>query len=97
MKTEIRVHGPLDVSRTLERYTAWGEDPVNRLVTGAFIRAVRVAGRWRGYELRWTGPVDGVRLLVSTPGDRNPRVLEAAVADVVTNSTITAERSRATF
>src|SRR5262245_29078198 len=82
MKTEIRVHGPLDVSRTLERYCAWGEDPVNRLVAGAFIRAGRVAGHWRGYELRWTGPVHGVRLLVSTPGDRSPRVLEAAVADV---------------
>jgi len=82
MKTEIRAHGPLDVPRTLERYVVWGEDPVNRLVDGAFVRAVRVAGRWRGYELRWTGPVDAVRLLVSTPGSRSVRVLEAAVADV---------------
>lgn len=82
MKTEIRVHGPLDVPRTLERYTIWGEDPVNRVVDGAFVRAIRVAGRWRGYELRWTGPVDAVRLVVATPGDRSPRALEAAVAEV---------------
>ena len=82
MRTEIRVHGPLDVPRTLERYTVWGEDPVNRLVKDVFLRAVCVAGRWRGYELRWTGSVDAVRLLVSTPGDRSPQVLEAAVAEV---------------
>jgi len=82
MKTEIRVNGPLDVLRTLERYRVWGEDPVNRLVDGAFFRAVRVAGRWRGYELRWTGHVDAERLLVSTPGDRRTRALEAAVDEV---------------
>jgi DNA-3-methyladenine glycosylase II len=82
MKTEIRVNGPLDVRRTLDRYRIWGEDPVNRLVGGAFLRAVRVGGRWRGYELRWTGHVDAERLQVSTPGDRSTRVLEAAVDDV---------------
>src|SRR6266850_6903802 len=82
MKTEIRVDGPLDVPRTLERYRVWGEDPVNRLVEGAFHRAIRVAGSWRGYELRWTGHVDAERLLVSTPGDRSTRVLEAAVDEV---------------
>jgi DNA-3-methyladenine glycosylase II len=82
MKTEIRVNGPLDVPRTLERYRVWGEDPVNRLIDGAFFRAVRVAGRWRGYELRWTGHVDAERLLVSTPGDRGIRALEAAVDEV---------------
>jgi 3-methyladenine DNA glycosylase/8-oxoguanine DNA glycosylase len=82
MKTEIRVDGPLDMLRTLERYRVWGEDPVNRLVDGAFLRAIRVADRWRGYELRWTGHVDAERLLVSTPGDRSTRVLEAAVDEV---------------
>ena len=82
MKTEIRVNGPLDVPRTLERYRVWGEDPANRLGNGAFVRAIQVAGRWRGYELRWAGTVDAARLLVSTPGDRSPRVLEAAVAEV---------------
>lgn len=82
MKTEIRVNGPLDVPRTLERYRVWGEDPVNRLDHGVFVRAIRVAGAWRGYELRWAGPVDAARLLVSTPGSRSTRVLEAAIDEV---------------
>lgn len=82
MKTEIRVDGPLDVPRTLERYRVWGEDPVNRLGSGNFLRAIQVEGCWRGYELRWAGPVDAARLLVSTPGGRSTRVLEAAVAEV---------------
>ena len=82
MKTEIRVNGPLDVPRTLERYRVWGEDPVNRLRPGVFVRAIRVAGAWHGYELRWSGTVDAARLLVSTPGNRSTRVLEAAVDEV---------------
>lgn len=82
MKTEIRVNGPLDVPRTLERYRVWGEDPVNRLGAGVFVRAIRVAGAWHGYELRWSGTVDAARLLVSIPGNRSARVLEAAVDEV---------------
>lgn len=82
MKTEIRVNGPLDVPRTLERYRVWGEDPVNRLGHGTFVRAIRMGGRWKGYELRWTGTVDAARLLVSTPGDRSTQVIEAAVDEV---------------
>ncbi len=82
MKAEIRVNGPLDVPRTLERYRVWGEDPVNRLVDGAFVRAVRVGETWTGFELRWSGSVDAPRLLVSTPNDRRPRALEAAVGEV---------------
>jgi len=82
MKAEIRVNGPLDVPRTLERYRVWGEDPVNRLVDGAFVRAVRVGETWTGFELRWSCSVDAPRLLVSTPNDRRPRALEAAVAEV---------------
>ena len=82
MKTEIRVEGFLDVPRTLQRFHLWGEDPANRLSPGVFRRAVKVAGRWRGYEVRWTGSVEGVRLLVSTPGERSARVLEAAADEV---------------
>ena len=82
MKTEIRVEGFLDVPRTLQRFHLWGEDPANRLSPGVFRRAVKVAGRWRGYEVRWTGSVEGARLLVSTPGERSARVLEAAADEV---------------
>jgi len=82
MKTEIRVEGFLDVPRTLQRFHLWGEDPANRLSPGVFRRAVKVAGRWRGYEVRWAGSVEGARLLVSTPGERSARVLEAAADEV---------------
>jgi DNA-3-methyladenine glycosylase II len=82
MKTEIQVEGFLDVPRTLQRFHLWGEDLANRLSPGVFRRAVKVAGRWRGYEVRWTGRVDGARLLVSTPKERGARVLEAAVDEV---------------
>jgi DNA-3-methyladenine glycosylase II len=82
MRTEIRVAGLLDVPRTLQRFHLWGDDPANRLLPGAFRRAVKVGGRWQGYEVRWAGRVDGARLLVSAPGNRSARVLEAAVDEV---------------
>jgi len=82
MKTEIRVHGCLDVPLTLERYRIWGEDPANRLAPGVFARAVKVAGRWHGYTVRWTGCLEEARLVVSTPGTRGPRGLEAAAVEV---------------
>src|SRR2546425_142780 len=63
MKTEIAVPGPLDAAQTLSRFHLWGEDPCNRLVGGSLVRAVEVAERWHGYELRWAGPVDGARLV----------------------------------
>lgn len=81
MKTEISVPGPLDAAHTLSRFHLWGEDPCNRLVGDALVRAVEVAGRWHGFELRWSGPVDAVRLSVSIPGLRSARVLDAAVAE----------------
>jgi len=82
MKTKIRVEGFLDVPRTLQRYRLWGEDPANRLSPGVFRRALKVGRRWHGYEVRWSGSVDGARLLVSTPGGRSASVLEAAVEEV---------------
>src|SRR3970040_1826637 len=82
MKTEIRVEGCLDAPRTLQRFHLFGEDPANRLSPGVFRRAVKVAGRWRGYEVRWSGSVDGARLVGSPPGGRrSARVLEAAAAE----------------
>lgn len=82
MMTEIRVEGVLDVPRTLQRYHLFGEDPANLLSPGVFRRAVKVAGRWRGYELRWRGSVHDARLLVSTPGGRSAIALEEAVSEV---------------
>ena len=52
------------------------------LMSTAFVRAVRLGETWTGFELRWSGSVDAPRLLVSTPGDRRTRALEAAVAEV---------------
>jgi DNA-3-methyladenine glycosylase II len=82
MKTEIRVDGCLDVPRTLQRFHRWGEDPANHLSPDVFRRAVKVSGRWHGYELRWRGRVDAARLVVSTPGRRSTRALEAAATEV---------------
>ena len=82
MDETLLVAGPLDVARTLSRYRAWGEDPANRLVDGAFQRAIRVDGRCHAYELTWSGGPDDARLRVAVPGARRARVLDAAVADV---------------
>lgn len=81
MDGSFAVSGPLDVSRTLARYHLWGEDPTNRLADGVFRRAVRVDGRWCGYELTWTGVPDEVRLRVAVPGSRNARVVDAALGE----------------
>lgn len=82
MKGCLVASGPLDVARTLARYRLWGEDPVNRLADGTFRRALRVDGRWHGYELTWTGGVDEARLEVTLPGPRRARVIDAALAEV---------------
>ena len=82
MKESLVVAGPLDMGRTLARFQTWGEDPANRLSDGVFRRALEVDGRWRGYELRWTGGPDEARLTVSVPGARSARVVDAALAEV---------------
>lgn len=74
--------GPVDVAATLSRFHLWGEDPVNRLSDGVFRRAFKWGGRWRGYELRWSGDPDEARLTVSVPGARCAAVLDGAVAEV---------------
>jgi len=81
MDVSLAVSGPLDVARTLARYRLWGEDPANRLSDNVFLRAVRVEGRWRGYEISWTGGPDDVRLHVKVPDARSARVLDAALAE----------------
>jgi DNA-3-methyladenine glycosylase II len=73
---------PTDVPATLARFHLWGEDPANRLSNGVFRRAVKVDGRWRGYELRWAGGRDDPRLMISVPGARSGRAVEAALAEV---------------
>jgi 3-methyladenine DNA glycosylase/8-oxoguanine DNA glycosylase len=70
------------VAGTLSRFHLWGEDPANRLSEGAFRRAVKWDGRWRGYELRWSGGPDSPRLTVSVPGVRRAAGVDAAIAEV---------------
>jgi len=82
MEATLAAPGPLDVSRTLARFRLWGEDPASLLADGVFRRAVRVDGRWHGYELRWAGGPDDARLTVRVPGTRGLRVMDAAVAEV---------------
>lgn len=81
MEQTVTPRGPLDVPRTLARFSLWGQDPANHLADGVFRRALKVDGRWWGYEIRWAGDADHARLMVSVPGAPGPRVLEAAVAE----------------
>lgn len=82
MKIALCPEGPLDVPATLARYRLWGEDPVNRLVGDTFLRLRRFEGRLWPYAVRWTGPVEAVRLEVDIPGARGGRVEEAVALDV---------------
>src|SRR3972149_6637226 len=82
MEATLPPPAPLDVSRTLARFRLWGEDPASLLADGVFRRAVRVDGRWHGYELRWAGGPDDARLTVPVPGTRRTRVMDAALAQV---------------
>jgi DNA-3-methyladenine glycosylase II len=82
MEASFVAPGPVDVAATLSRFHLWGEDPVNRLSDGVFRRAFKWGGRWRGYELRWSGDPDEARLTVSVPGARCAAVLDGAVAEV---------------
>lgn len=81
MEETVAAGGPLDPEATLARFRQWGEDPANRVAPGVFRRAVAVGGRWHGYEVRWRGRGDDVRLIVSVPGARRGQVMEAAVSE----------------
>jgi DNA-3-methyladenine glycosylase II len=74
--------GPVDVAATLSRFHLWGEDPVNRLSDGVFRRAFKAEGRWRVYELTWSGEPDAARLTVSVPGARRASIVDEAVREV---------------
>jgi DNA-3-methyladenine glycosylase II len=74
--------GPVNVAATLSRFPLWGEDPVNRLTNGLFRRAFKADGRWRVYELRWSGDPDATRLTVSVPGVRRAAVVDQAIREV---------------
>ena len=74
--------GPVDVAATLSRFHLWGEDPVNRLSDGVFRRAFKADGRWRVYELTWSGEPDAARLTVSVPGARRAATVDAAIREV---------------
>jgi DNA-3-methyladenine glycosylase II len=82
MNVRLTPPGPLDLDHTLSRYRLWGDDPVNRLADGTFRRAVKVDGRWHGYEVRWSGRADRPRVEVAVPVTRRRRVMDAAVAEV---------------
>ncbi len=74
--------GPVDVAATLSRFRLWGEDPVNRLSDGVFRRAFKAGGRWRVYELRWSGEPDATRLTLSVPGARRAAIVDEAIREV---------------
>ena len=82
MKVFLPVDGPLDPGATLARYRIWGEDPVNRVAADRFRRVLRFDGRLIPYEVRWSGPVDEVRLAIDVPGERAPGIRDAVIAEI---------------
>jgi DNA-3-methyladenine glycosylase II len=82
MNIALACDGPLDVTGTLARYRIWGEDPVNCVDGDVFRRVLRVEGALLPYEVRWSGPIEDVRLTVRIPGARTAAVGEAAAHEV---------------
>jgi DNA-3-methyladenine glycosylase II len=82
MRIGLTSDGPLDVGATLGRYRLWGEDPVNVLEGDVFRRVLRRGDALVPYEVRWSGPVDDVRLAVNVPGSRAAGISGAVVAEV---------------
>jgi len=81
MKIVLAPDGPLDAPGTLARYHLWGEDPTNRITGDVFRRVLRHGGRLVPYEVRWSGPVEDVRITIRAPGHR-AAVGAAVVAEV---------------
>jgi len=82
MNVTLASDGPLDVTATLARYQIWGEDPVNRVDGNVFRRVLRTGEALVPYEVRWSGPVDDVRLTIHIPGARSAVVADAAAGEV---------------
>src|SRR5258705_2954844 len=70
MNIVLTPDGPLDTRGTLARYPLWGEDPTNRITSDGdvFRRVLRHGGRLVPYEVRWSGPVDDVRITIRAQG-----------------------------
>jgi DNA-3-methyladenine glycosylase II len=81
MKIALTPDGPLDARGTLARYHLWGEDPTNRIAGDVFRRVLRHGGRLVPYEVRWSGPVDDVRITIRAGGS-DAAVGAAIVAEV---------------
>lgn len=82
MTIVLTPEGPLDAGATLARYRLWGEDPANRVDGDVFRRVLRRRERLVPYEVRWRGPVDDARLLVSIAGRPGAAVAAAVTAEV---------------
>ena len=82
MNVTLASDGPLDVAATLARYQIWGEDPANRVDGDVFRRVLRAGEALVPYEVRWSGPIDDVRLTIHIPGARSAAVADAAAGEV---------------
>src|SRR5215475_10876053 len=82
MKTVLATEGPLDVDATLSRYRLWGEDPTNCVADGVFRRVLRHGTALVPYEVRWSGPVEDVRLAIRIPGASSAAVSTAVTTEV---------------
>jgi DNA-3-methyladenine glycosylase II len=82
MNITLACDGPLDVTATLARYRIWGEDPTTRVEDGVLRRVLRAGDALIPYEVRWSGPVEDVRLAIRLPGARAAALGEAAAAEV---------------
>ncbi len=82
MNVVLTPDGPLDAGGTLARYHLWGEDPANQIAGDVFRRVLRHGRRLVPYEVRWSGPVDDVRITVRVPGTEVAAVGAAAAEEV---------------
>src|SRR3989449_7111586 len=82
MNVVLTPDGPLDAGGTLARYHLWGEDPANQIAGDVFRRVLRHGRRLVPYEVRWSGPVDDVRITVRVLGTEVAAVGAAAAEEV---------------